>query len=570
MRRLILSLAAVLATLPLAAYDPAIRSIDIDVLLMRDGSARISETWDVTVASGTEWYLVRSNLGDIEIRDFRVSDESGAFRNIGRWDIDRSISQKAGQCGINPGSHGVELCWGVGSYGPHVYHVNYTMTNAVKSLNDYDMLHLQLVSPGLSSSADYVTARVAIDGMVADTSNTHIWGFGFRGNASFTDGGVLYESEGRFTTSSSLIALMCFDKGIFQSGSVQDRNFIDVLNHAREGSDYREEDEESLLEVLMGIFFALIFPLVFIVLPMVSAINRAGGKDRHKMKRIFGTHKLKDVAWSRDIPFDGNLYETYFVGTHLKGNDDSNNNFISAFMLRMVQHGVLEIHSGADKEAYINDNADRSWMTEPEKEFFDLLVTAAGSDRILQENEFRKWSMKHPTELSSLVSTVRAKSREDLLKDGYATYGNSFSNPSFSERGKTKALEAVGFRKYLQDFTIINERQSVEVGLWQDYLAVACIFGIADQVAKELKDLNPTVFSQTMAGYNGSINDVIIFNDTFARSINNSLARQARINAARSQSSGPFGGGSFGGFGGGTSFGGGGGFSGGGFGGGSR
>ena len=81
-----------------SAYEPAIRNIDISLTLHRDGSAGVHEVWDVCAASGTEWYLVRNNLGDIDILDLAVSDESGLdFINEGEWDVDRSIADKAGR-----------------------------------------------------------------------------------------------------------------------------------------------------------------------------------------------------------------------------------------------------------------------------------------------------------------------------------------------------------------------------------------------------------------------------------------------------------------------------------------
>ena len=53
------------------------------------------------MADGTEWYLVRYNLGDIRIEDFSVSDETGLlYENTEKWDVDWSLKQKTGKCGI--------------------------------------------------------------------------------------------------------------------------------------------------------------------------------------------------------------------------------------------------------------------------------------------------------------------------------------------------------------------------------------------------------------------------------------------------------------------------------------
>ena len=116
MKRFLLTAAALFAAFPLLAYEPEIKDISIRVTLSEDGSARIEECWDVVVAKGTEWYLVRENLGDIEIRDLAVKDEKGnSFFNEGSWDVDRSISQKARRCGLHKTSGGYEICWGVES-----------------------------------------------------------------------------------------------------------------------------------------------------------------------------------------------------------------------------------------------------------------------------------------------------------------------------------------------------------------------------------------------------------------------------------------------------------------------
>ena len=65
------------AALPCRAECPETRSVSISVSLSPDGSALVREVWDITIEHGTEWYLVRDNLGAMEISGLNVSDESG-------------------------------------------------------------------------------------------------------------------------------------------------------------------------------------------------------------------------------------------------------------------------------------------------------------------------------------------------------------------------------------------------------------------------------------------------------------------------------------------------------------
>lgn len=117
--------------------------------------------------------------------------------------------------------------------------------------------------------------------------------------------------------------------------------------------------------------------------------------------------------------------------------------------------------------------------------------------------------------------------------------------------------EKAGFRKFLNDFTLIELRGSAEVGLWQDYLVFGALYGIADKVARELKEINPELFGETISYDYETTRQLIWLTRNMASGITNARAAQSS-------------GASRGGFGGVSSFGGGGGFSGGGFGGGAR
>ena len=58
---------------------------------------------------------------------------------------------------------------------------------------------------------------------------------------------------------------------------------------------------------------------------------------------------------------------------------------------------------------------------------------------------------------------------------------------------KEGAKEIYGFYKFLKDFTLVNEREVSEVGLWKEYLVYASLYGVADEVRKGMKKLAPDV-----------------------------------------------------------------------------
>lgn len=543
MRRFLAFIVAAMATTFAAtAFEPAIRDIDILVRLTRDGSAEITERWDVCVADGTEWYLVRYNLGDIRIEDFSVSDETGLqYENTEKWDVDWSLKQKTGKCGIVHTGKGDELCWGVGSYGDHVFTVRYRMTNAVKSLEDYDMIHLQLVSPELSARPENVRVEICAEPVSLDTDNTRAWGFGFVGNCEFKDGKVVYQSEERFRSNSSVIALVRFDKGIFDSESSQHRTFEDVFAEAEEGSDY-EDDDEGMFAFLLGLFVTFVLGAV-----IIGRVSR-----RKRRLKILGC-KDEDITWCRDVPYGGDIIESDFVLGRL-GENVKGGSLASALILRMIYKGNLSVSKDVKGKVEIMfSEKAANGLDEASLGLYNMMLEASGSDKVLQNKEFSQWSGSHEKRVHDWIRLCDRQARARLA-------ANHFGRPdTYTKAGQQQARNLVGFKKFLKDFTLIAERETPEVTLWQEYMVYGALYGIADKVASQLKDINPKFLEQVNGYDNDTLGDVILRTRMLSNAITRSDASYAASQAARRS-----------GMGGGTSFGGGGGFSGGGAGGGSR
>nr|MCR5407692.1 hypothetical protein [Bacteroidales bacterium] len=81
----ILFLIALVFPLTLGAQE--IRDIDIRVVVAKDGSATVTTDWDVTVTSGTEWYIPIENLGPMKVTSLKVSEGGKTFVDEGfNWD----------------------------------------------------------------------------------------------------------------------------------------------------------------------------------------------------------------------------------------------------------------------------------------------------------------------------------------------------------------------------------------------------------------------------------------------------------------------------------------------------
>lgn len=513
--------------------------ISVFVQLQSDGSAVFTENWDIDVTEGTEMYLVRDNLGDIEIADYQVFDNGEPMLFLDDWDSGLPREEKSGRYGVVSKKNGCELCWGVGEYGHHNFTVKYLMTNAVKGLNDYDMLHMQLVNPGLSPIPDSIDVEISAPEPLTEY-NTRLWGFGYEGNVSLSSDGTARFVPTEFGRHSSVIVLLRFEKHIFSPTSIRNRNFEDVLEEALEGSSFQDDSDD-----LAGGLFALFFVLFGIGFMWLVKFGR-----RLNQRRILGM-TYKDVEWCREIPFEGDILQSNHVLSSLGMTDKGS--VAAAFILRMIGNGQL-IASKDERdniELSFNDSTDLSSLSESESQLYSMMREASGSDMILQKNEFSRWSKRHLRTISKWVDRVEEEGRQRAGQAGTVSRGR------FTPEGQTRARKMVGFRKYLDDFTLLSERSSREAVLWKEYLVFAALFGISEKVMKELKEIDPEKFREIMNYDYGTVYQTIYISRTLGSAITNASNLEK---AGRSR----------GGFGGTASFGGGGGFSGGGFGGGVR
>lgn len=553
MRRLLTAfLAALLLTVGsgcASAQSHVVRDIDIAVNLARDGSARVREVWNVGVDTGSEWYLVRYNLGDIEIKDLTVSENGVQFITVDDWDIHRSMEEKAGRCGIVrvPDHDGCEICWGLGSYGNHLFTVEYTMTDVVKSMDDYDCLHIQFVSPGIKPYPQHARVEVRADSLLFDSEHTAIWAFGFDGTCDFIDGAIVANTETAFGSDrESVIILARFDKGMFSPKSSIPTAFDQKLEKAFENSDYKafREQERRKNWGIAGFFVAF---FLFVTGAVLTSV-------RQRNKNMFGVVKLKEIGYRRTVPFGGDIFQSRYVLAKC-GRLGSEANTASALILKMIKDGQLLVSNNAEGKVLIgfNPNADLGALSGPEREFRDMLYEASGEDHILQEKEFSRWSsrMSNSKRVGRWVAGLTGEAVSLLQRNRYV------DSKAFTLAGKQQAQNVVGFKNFLNDFTLSKERKSAEVALWQDYLIFASLYGIAKKVAREMKDIDPKAFRECFGYELTSMNRVLLISNNMGGSVVNSVARvQSRSSVS--------------GHGGAASFGGGGGFSGGGFGGGAR
>ena len=555
MKRIIISFITIailvtsLFSLPALAETNNRFDIDISVKIYDNGDALVTQKWYGEFKKGTENYLPIGNLANgMDISDFKVWDKNGNYEYIDDWDVNADREEKQNKCGIINTDNGYELCYGIGDYGNNTYNFSYKIKGLVGSYNDKDGFNFQFVNPGMNCYPTNVKVTIeSADYKYFNNSNCDIWAFGYQGSISFTyDNKILAQTSSPIDDSDRYVNIVVsFKKGVLSPVRLgEEDSFEKLLENAKEGSSYGSNDEDdSFTIIIIGII--IIVAIVFIVIPLIiiSIINKLNLKKFEKQ-----------VTYFRDIPCNKNMPLTFALASKYKQNEKESS-IIGACILDLINKGCLVPQIQNDvgfmgKTKKIVNLALTGMPSEhntPSSKLYNILFKAAGDDGILQEKELKNYCKKHPETLRDFINNTKAGGEGIILSNGEF---KSNINKS-SEFVKTNLKEIIGFKKYLLDFSLINERSIEENAIWEDLLVYATLLDIADKVIDEFKKVYPDNIEQ-FERYDDYIWLAFAYrNITYNAMVSGEAARSA-------------------GSGGSSSIGGGGGFSGGGVGGGSR
>jgi len=526
---------------------PRLKDLDIRVELADNGDARITETRRMNIEStSTECYIVVGNMNGSKVRDLSVTDETGLdYEVMDKWQTSWSRSRKTGKCGIVHTDHGYEICWGIGEEGSRTYITSYTVTKLCRSYEGGDGFNYMFVTDGIEPRPEHAKVTIVREGTDGgfNEEDVEMWAFRYHGDVWWIDGAIVAETDEALDDDEAMIVMARIESGVLHPSMEMDMDFDELKDVAFEGSNYSSGFDWSWLWAIA------VYLCPFVIWGIVLI-------RKWRLRRAIN----KDLLWYRDLPYNGNLKMANRVLNVYKYMKKDHQHLVSAMVLRLISIGALRIENvyvepgtlkrivgGKGKNMdciVIGDLKEPSGkgptVTKELKMLHEIFSDASGEDKILQPGELKKWMRRNTDRLVDLMKQLEDKmSVKEARKD------------------MDQVRQVMGMKKFLKEFTLANERHVVELPLWKDYLVYAELFGIADQVRRDMKKINPEYLK--MEEVYRALFDEKVVPDLVTTTLYGSRLATRSISRERS-----------GGGGGSASFGGGGGFSGGGHGGGLR
>lgn len=561
-----------------------LNNLDIEVTLQADGKAHIVETWDMSTDEGTEIYKPMELETEQELTNFEVSMNGQPMVEDTDWNIDDSFEEKAGSYGQNAG----ELNWGVTEYGENTYTASYDISNFVTQTETEQMIYWQFVNDSMEPAPDNMTVTINSDVEDFNYDEHRIWAFGFAGNIDITNGEIVASSSEPLSGSNYATILARIPAGTYPTSFTVDRTFDNFVEQAFEGSSYNWEDYDpnATYEDLqendisssnpVNRFFdrylgVIIGGFVAIGAALIGWGTYAGVKKSRILSKYYPNMKKLEERLEGEYyrePPTKTFTQSYRVLDELD-EKDLEANYLTAGLLSLVQGENLSIHQGTE-DRFLRSNKEVTYfrLTEntdvprPLNFLYQIFQSIQTDDGNISQDDFAKYVKANHSKYERYFSDTKNFSEDYLRENGHiATLeakskqektdldrANEWNELAYTDSGFELRDSHVKFKNYLLDFSLLNERDAVEVKLWDQLMIYAATFGITDQVEEEFSKVYPQ-YAQEVSAYNGVPIHSFYMYSIF---VNSQYQQSVSASAASSSGGGGFssmggGGGSFGG-----------------------
>lgn len=604
-----------------------LRHLDFQIQLNEDGSMDVTENWNARINNTNTMFkdfkMDSSKFKEItNVEVYRVNSDNTKTKLI---KIDEEMYHVTKDCyyGLVTSSGDFEIAWGVSVDGIEYrkYQIQYTVVDAIKTYQDCSELYWQLVGKENGIPVDALTATIYLPKAVQNKNNLRAWAHGpYNGNISLSSDRVTLDLE-YLDPETMVEARVVTIENLFPENETISSNRLNTIlqeeqEWAEEANIEREEyiknqERQARLEAIFeGIkIIASIAVAIFAIIKLIFNLVKLGKVPKKQEPYI---------QYFRDIPDEtaSSGDAAFFYSFNNGGFTKYTSKVLSATLLQLSLKRYIafsEDNTGKKTDVRINildysDHMDKMPPLKKDEQVIYELLTKVSKEKTFTMKEFEKYAKKHNSTFMKAMTKMGQEVEKEQQKLGnyskeaiqkaskYNNYAVLYIGlgifligtmpisailiilnciPHFimskkfhtlTDKGIEEAAKWKGLKRYMEDFSLLDEKEVPDLILWEKYLVFATVFGIADKVLKQLKVKYPEL--QQIDGYDYAYMNLLYHNTlnmafltTLNTSVNKVYMGGLSANASSNYSGGNFssGGGFGGGFSGGGGFGGGGG-----------
>lgn len=585
---LVVFAAIILITNHVQAGSIKLNSLDFQIQLNEDGSMDVTENWNARITNTNtmfkDFYLDSSKFKEItNVEVYRV--DSGKQQKLTQIDEEMYHVTKNCYYGLPISGNKFEIAWGVSVEGTETrrYQVKYRVIDAVKTYSDCSELYWQLVGTDNTIPVTKLTGTIKLPKAVSEKNNIRGWAHGpYNGNITVNQDNVYLEVD-YLDTEVMVEARVVTLENLFTENKViniaklnsilsEEQKWADQANREREEYIKEKENEERINKIVEVVYvIANIVLSIFLIYKLIKNGIKASKIEKKKMP---------EMDYFRDIPNkQSSAGDAAYLYYFRNGNFNKNiSKILSATLLQLSLKKYIAFSEDNTKSKpqvrinILNNTEQLEPLTKDENTVLSILknvtreTTEVGEIATFTMKEFEKYAKKHCESFMAKIKSIEADvEKQQITMQNYSEESKKQASkyvgkatlyivlgliciaialipgilliinaiPYFIMTSKTRQLtdkgleekaKWVGLKRYMEDFSLLNEKEVPDLKLWEKYLVFATAFGIADKVLKQLKIRYPEL--QNMDGYDYAYMHMLYhssLNDSFLNTLNNSV-----------------------------------------------
>ncbi|OKL47938.1 hypothetical protein BSR29_05510 [Boudabousia liubingyangii] len=508
---LVLFISIALGAVPPAWADRNLRDLQVTVEIAPNGSAHFTEEWTVFEdGTGTEVFKRLGRLPrTMEIIDYKVSEDGTPYTFEPKWRPSATWEEKYQKYGIVKGFNKIELGWGRGKMGVHTYKMEYTVTNFIMNLKDAQVINWQFLNDHLSARPQRYQYVIKSPKFGPETvEEIHV--YGNDPHRTYQNNQILLKNDHRLLEVEYLVLLAKLPAGTFDTKTNVNQTYLETL----EISNTTDPDEDIFTKLLpwsWDILTALGAASVLIGIHIRSKfVSKRQTAESARRKETLLPNTFKETNIYPQVPKDtpemiwqmALLADDHIHGTRMK------KHLLTAYVLKWILEGRVKVAGSKTQaargiiEGLQLDPAQLKQMDHAEGTLYKLLLDASDSEHILETYDLREFCQRHPKRWPNSTSGLADRGKVLLSTRSLSEevpLGGSFKKAKIerlSQQGALHYQQALGFKNYLAQSTLINEREVAEVHLWKQYLIYGALFDLTKTVYQQLKKIMPEELSK--------------------------------------------------------------------------
>lgn len=470
-----------------------------------------------------------------------------------------------------------------------VYKIEYTVKDALTKYNDYAELYWQFIGNGFEVPAKEVVGKITLPQEAENKEKIKVWGHTEELNGEIyvtSTNTIEFQLDGYNSGNMLEVRALIPTEMITSTTKYKDKEILrEIID---EETRWAEEANSKRLRrrVLITSVVSIVSLIIDIVI--IMKIKKYNKKQKELTQKYVPENNIeyyRDIPRKNATP--GEAYR--LINESISDITSVNiGRIFSAGLLDLSLNGYLEFEINEQKKKEIiikltNKQINENEEIREEKSIYEFLKNIKNIENGITVKELQKAIEKYPSKIEKLVENINKKISNGLkenelidekAKDEYSKYTSGqivyfivlvWSIISsifvlideaniiikiciastilmiiigliksiivakkinvFTQKGVNEIEEWKGLKKYMKDYSLLDEKEVPAITIWEKYLVFATAFGIANEVIKQLKLVYPDF--ENVSTINSTTLFIVMntdFNRTFSSAISTSMS----------------------------------------------